>query len=56
MPKELQPKDLPEVSGGQTFDYSNPLPDMALPYPQFPTVPGEAPDPLGDGKKHYVQS
>jgi hypothetical protein len=54
--KEVQKKDVPEVSGGQAV--YTPLPAIVVPYPACPTVPGGWPDPndpLGDGT-HPVQS
>ena len=53
--KEIQKKDLPEISGGA----ESPIaiigpPCIPLPYPQMPGGPIDPNDPLGDGtsQKH----
>ena len=58
--KEVEKKDVPEVSGGKPIPESW-LPILPYPLPGFPQAPG-APldpldplDPLGDGT-HHVQS
>jgi hypothetical protein len=48
--KEIQKKDLPEISGGQDIGTAIIGPGcIPLPYPQTPGSPIDPPDPLGDG-------
>lgn len=57
--KEVEKKDVPEISGGNTLVQS-PLPTTVLPYPTYPQTPGgpsDVPDPLADLlRKNQVQS
>lgn len=58
--KEVQKKDVPEISGGQTSLEDGGLPWVPLPSPGFPPnpgMPGDPLDPLGDAiSKNQVQS
>ncbi len=58
--KEVEKKDVPEVSGGRTIPEEGWLPIMPYPLPGFPQAPGsplDPPDPLGDAvRKNQVQS
>lgn len=50
--KEIQKKDLPEVSGGTEVGIGTAIigpPCIPLPYPQMPGGPIDPNDPLGDG-------
>ncbi|HEY2627502.1 MAG TPA: hypothetical protein VGI57_00165 [Usitatibacter sp.] len=54
--KEVEKKDLPEITGGQTGTTSV----VVTPVPATPTFPGgptiNDPDPFGDPKQRPVQS
>jgi hypothetical protein len=58
--KEVEKKDLPGITGGQTGTTTNV--GVATPLPLPPTYPGGGPtindptDPLGDAKQRPVQS
>ncbi len=57
--KEVEKKDAPEISGGQS-SYDSSVPTTVLPYPTYPQTPGgpiDLPDPLTDlARKKQVQS
>jgi len=57
--KEVEKKDVPEVSGGQST-VADPMPTNPLPYPGYPpnpAGPGDASDSFGDAlRKNQVQS
>jgi hypothetical protein len=60
--KEVEKKDVPEVSGGQTVPVNGWLPIMPTPFPGYPPTPagptdGPEPDPLGDRvRTNQIQS
>ena len=58
--KEVEKKDVPEISGGMASLENGGLPWAPLPFPGFPPNPGaptDPPDPLGDAiRKNQVQS
>ena len=58
--KEVEKKDVPEISGGRTIPEDGWLPIIPQPLPWYPPNPGgpsDLIDPLGDAvRKNQVQS